>query len=296
MEDYNRLISAKILDGYDDVIDIAPQPIMLGGKRMRNFVLPGYSQNDYPGTLSVGRMDDKISKTLGEEFYNDFGDGFPADTEIKGAARYSLERKVGGAKFDLGKSLKSVGKVLKPVAKEVGKEALKEGIKMAVSSGGAKFDLGKTVKSVGKVLKPVRKAVAPIAKEVGKELLKEGIKESKKALKEYIKSGASSAATEGGVMKKPRGRPRKVLGADPKTFTPEHLMVDGGALIKNAPKEFKSSVYPKGLASYNAQLPIASRGAGRKPSARGAIVKEVMKKHGFTLPEASKFVKEKGLY
>jgi hypothetical protein len=35
---------------------------------------------------------------------------------------------------------------------------------------------------------------------------------------------------------------------------------------------------------------------GRKPSARGAIVKQVMHEHGLSLPQASKYVKEHGLY
>jgi hypothetical protein len=35
---------------------------------------------------------------------------------------------------------------------------------------------------------------------------------------------------------------------------------------------------------------------GRKPSARGEIVKKVMKEHGLSLPQASKYVKDHGLY
>jgi hypothetical protein len=35
---------------------------------------------------------------------------------------------------------------------------------------------------------------------------------------------------------------------------------------------------------------------GKKPSARGAIVKKIMAEHGLSLPQASKYVKEKGLY
>jgi len=35
---------------------------------------------------------------------------------------------------------------------------------------------------------------------------------------------------------------------------------------------------------------------GRKPSARGAIVKQVMREQGLSLPQASKYVKENGLY
>jgi hypothetical protein len=37
-------------------------------------------------------------------------------------------------------------------------------------------------------------------------------------------------------------------------------------------------------------------GSGRKPSARGAIVKKIMKEKGLSLPMASKYVKEHGLY
>jgi hypothetical protein len=35
---------------------------------------------------------------------------------------------------------------------------------------------------------------------------------------------------------------------------------------------------------------------GRKPSARGAIVKKVMREQGLSLPQASKYVKDNGLY
>jgi hypothetical protein len=35
---------------------------------------------------------------------------------------------------------------------------------------------------------------------------------------------------------------------------------------------------------------------GKKPSARGAIVRKVMKEQGLSLPQASKYVKEHGLY
>ena len=281
MEDYYKIISAKILDGYDDIIGKTPQPIMLGGKRMRNFVLPASTEYDYPASLSVGRMDGNApSKTLGGDFYKDFGTSFPTNS-LKGGV-HSLERKVGGA-VNIGKALKSVGKALKPVAKvalPILKDVAVEAVKSSVKSGG-KINVGKTLKRVGKVLKPV-------AKEVFEEVL---VPEGKKALREYIKSGlGSNEENVGGAMKRPRGRPKKVLEA--------------GALIRNAPKEFHSSVYPPALASYNHELPIQSRGpmgAGRKAksgakSKRGDIVKQVMKKHGLSLGEASKFVKENNLY
>jgi hypothetical protein len=50
---------------------------------------------------------------------------------------------------------------------------------------------------------------------------------------------------------------------------------------------------------YLHQIRAANGGAscgGRKPSARGAIVKKVMREMGLSLPQASKYVKENGLY
>lgn len=61
------------------------------------------------------------------------------------------------------------------------------------SRGGSK--IGKFFKSVGHALAPVGRAVMPVVKEVGKDLLKDAVK------------GAIL-----GAGKKPRGRPRKVVG------------------------------------------------------------------------------------
>jgi hypothetical protein len=122
-----------------------------------------------------------------------------------------------------------------------------------------------------------------------------------------------------GKGRKPKMPKKMMVGTDPRTYTPAHLLAEGGALIKNNPAEFHSSVYPPALASYAHSFPKGKDAYGRglpryskspisKPftavkkatggarSARGAIVAEVMKKHGLSLAEASKFVKEKGLY
>jgi len=80
----------------------------------------------------------------------------------------------------------------------------------------------------------------------------------------------------------------------------------GGVLIKDDPSQFhiNTGLMPPALASYNPPVPSVS-GKGRKQlphsgkkreSARGAIVAEVMKKHGLNLAQASKYVKEHGLY
>ena len=276
MEDYNALISAKILDGYEGMIDKVPQPQMLGGKRMRNFVLPGSTEYDYPGTLSVGTMNGKPASNLGGAFFKDFNKGFPMGEDLEGGASHceggvvipaGNPRRVGG--FNIGKALKSVGKALNP-------------------------------KKIVKALKPAE----PVAKELGMELAKEGIKE-----------GVKSSFRKGG--RKPIGmpKPKGLVGQDINSIPPEareaYKKKKGGALIKNEPSQFHSSVYPPALASYVAQMPKGKDAYGRgrakseaklpksatkRYSARGAIVAETMKKHGLSLAEASKYVKEHNLY
>lgn len=415
MEDYNALISAKVLDSYEAMLDKVPQPTMFGGKRMRNFVLPGSTDYDYPGSLSVGRMDGQHPQTLSEDFYRDFGDGFPTGSlqgGMCGGAVYIGKdgqvhstgvlppRHIGGKLnkrllgnvlkvatktgtalgkpfektiqvnpftfgYDIGhdiigpeivhamgreteeeynarkakeaaaakggkvpKGLKQFGKIAAPIAKDIGKTLAKEGIKEGVkylaksnsAPAGGRRKRG-VLKSVGKALGAVGKELAPVAKDVFHDVI---VPEGKKALRDYIRNSLKAKPTDDnnsanvayGMGRKPRGRPPKMMvGADPRTYTPQHLLAQGGALIRDDPSQFHSSVYPPALASYTAGRDAYGRGFPRyskspisKPftavkkatggarSARGAIVAEVMKKHGLTLAQASKFVKEKGLY
>jgi hypothetical protein len=331
MDDYNALISAKILDGYEGMIDTVPQPQMLGGKRMRNFVLPASTEYDYPGTLSVGTTDGKYAQTLGGAFFRDFNKGFPMEDlaggashcEMEGGAYYigadgkvhssgqipiGMPRRVGGR---VPKALRDIGKVAAPIAKDLAmvaaKEGIKEGVKSYAKSGGRRRRKSNILKSVGKVMGSVGRELAPVARDVFHDVI---VPEGKKALRDYIreslKAKPSEASNETAVGKgrKPRMTKKMMMGADPSTYTPQHLLAEGGVLIRNEPGEFHSSVYPPALASYAHSFPKGKDafGRGRDPAkpkrsnARGAIVKEVMSKYGLSLPEASKFVKEKGLY
>jgi len=268
ISDYNRLISARILDGYEKQINVLPQPQMLGGTRMRNFVLAGSTESDYPATLAVGRMDSEQPKTLGAEyFYKDFGKAFdrngPNASTMRGEGRHRSD-----------------------------------------SSSDEEMEMDGGNKSVLKGLKKFGKASLPVAKELGMLLAKEGIKQG-------VKSAAKSSSGAGhphilpiDPMKKGTRKPR--APKLPKGM-PE-VDVKGGALLRNDLAEYHSSVYPPSLASYNAEMPIGSRGSGRKKSvdasapkakrssARGKIVSEVMKKKGLSLAAASKYVKEHNLY
>jgi hypothetical protein len=356
MELYNQLISAKILDGYEQMLDIVPQPQMLGGARMRNFVLPASTEFDYPATLSVGRIDGKMPSTIGDAFFKEFGDGFPdaslqenvtggkihlgktlkkvgkvvapvAKEMAKDAIEEGIRYYATGGKIHLGKTLKKVGKVVAPVAKEMAKDAIEDGIRYyATGAGvsGGKIHLGKTLKKVGKTTKKIGKAIAPVAKEVFDDVI---LPEGKEALRQYIRNSVSEGSkypsakeydNEGGIFEgyggKRRGRPpKRMVGTNPNTYTPQHggVMIrgragtgksytpqHGGVMIRNAPSEYHSSVYPPALSSYahGSGRAILPQSGAKRNSARGAIVAEVMKKHGLTLPQASKFVKEKGLY
>jgi hypothetical protein len=297
MQDYNRLISSRILDGYEEMLDNVPQETMLGGKRMRNYILPASTEYDFPASLSVGTMDGKYASTLGGSFFKDFNQGFPMGMEnLEGGASHSTPRignprRIGGKKSGVGKALKSVGKVVAPIAKDLAITAAKKGIKEGFKGGRRKKGV---LHSVGRALKSVGKVAAPVAKEIFQDVI---LPEGKKALKEYIKNAMkpSSSEYDGEVAYAeaiPFGKGRK-----PK----------GGVLIRDDPSQFHSSVYPPSLASYAAKMPKGKDAYGRgraklpasgakRNSARGAIVAEVMKKHGLSLGEASKFVKEKGLY
>ena len=331
MNDYNSLISAKILDGYEGMIDKVPQATMFGGKRMRNFVLPASTEYDYPGTLSVGTTDGKYAQTLGGAFFRDFNKGFPMEDlaggashcEMEGGAYYigadgkvhssgqipiGMPRRVGGR---VPKALRDIGKVATPIAKDLGmtlaKEGIKEGVKSYAKSGGRRRRKSNILKSVGKVMGSVGRELAPVARDVFHDVI---VPEGKKALRDYIRESLKAKPSEAsnetavGMGRKPRMTKKMMLGADPSTYTPQHLLAEGGVLIRNEPGEFHSSVYPPALASYAHSFPKGKDafGRGRDPAkpkrsnARGAIVKEVMSKYGLSLPEASKFVKEKGLY
>ena len=282
MMNYNTLIGSSLLDSYDSMINSTAQPQMMGGKRARKYVLPGSTDYDYPGSLSVGQGD-RPNTVSGGSFSTDF-----ARRRRIGAVRRAGERdysdsesdeedeeddEMEGGKFSFSKSMKSVGKALKPVSRELkktGKEALNEYVKQQMEGG--KFSFGKSMKSVGKALKPVSRELKKTGKEVWREII---VPAGKEKLKEQLKPSQKSYA-------------------------------DGGVLIRNDMSQFQSHSYPPSLASYQA-IPTGKGRSRKVPmdkvikcggarSARGKIVSEVMKKHGLALGQASAFVKAHNLY
>ena len=289
MMNYNTLIGSSLLDSYDSMINSSAQPNMFGGKRVRRYVLPGSTDYDYPGSLSVGQGD-RPNTVSGGSFSTDF-----ARRRRIGAIRRAGERdysdsdsdsesdeEMAGGKFNLGKSLKSVGKALKPVSKVVmpiAKDALHEYIKSSMEGGKKKKSV---FGAIGKALKPIGKEIGRASKEVFREVV---VPAGKEALKAKLKGKPTQYNNEGGEY--------------------------GGALIRNVPSQFQNHSYPPALASYKARPVGRGRSksvgqavekvakiikCGGARSARGKIVSEVMKKHGLALGQASAFVKAHNLY
>jgi len=118
------------------------------------------------------------------------------------------------------------------------------------------------------------------------------------------------AMGRGGSLSGKAVRRSPMVGADGHSILPFQPVVatrkKGGVMIMDNPSQFhiNTGLMPPALASYNPPVPSVS-GKGRKQlpqsgkkreSARGAIVAEIMKKHGLNLPQASKYVKENNLY
>jgi len=226
-------------------------------------------------------------------------------------------RTLNGGTFNLGKTLKSVGKVAKsvgkvalPIAQKVALNVAEDAIvgagvkkrgrprKVAgvnstlLASGptgkGGAFNLGKTLKSVGKVAKSVGKVALPVATKVAGDI-------AEKAVSSYL---AGDGVADVGIIKRGRGRPRKVVEGG--NFLSSALKV-AKKVGTSAGKPFEKSV---GINPFSAGYDLGhdviapalmGKGVdGRK--VRAEIVKKIMKEKGLKMTDASKYVKEKGLY
>jgi hypothetical protein len=175
---------------------------------------------------------------------------------------------------------------------ELAKEGIKQGVKEGFKQQGGKMSIKKLLKGA-----------APVAKDFGMILAKEGIKEG---VKQGFKQQGGRVTKEFFEAEKqifPKGKKAlqeflKGAGYGSESSSDEEY--EGGVLLRDVPSQFHSSVYPPALQSYTAGKDAYGRGrakGGARPkSARGAIVSEIMKKHGLSLPEASKYVKQHNLY
>jgi hypothetical protein len=190
--------------------------------------------------------------------------------------RLRNQRRTGGYSFqDFIHDAAPVVQTLAPIAlmaglgkpKKRGRKAKALANTLTNATGGYSFN--DFIHDAGKVVSPVyNEIIKPVATDVGKDVLK-------------------SYLTGKGKARKPRA-PKG--GFSFKDFTNSIAPVAnfvGNDILAPVAKDIGKDAL-KSL--------ITGKGKPRKASKRGQIVKEVMAKHGLSLPQASKFVKEHGLY
>ena len=155
-------------------------------------------------------------------------------------------------------------------------------------------DVGRTAKTVGKHTLSGLKAIAKNkeVQAVGKELLKEGVKQGTKALIEYAKSGAGRKGRKKAI---PLSEEVEAVGGK---YSVGKFFKDvgkvGKKIIKNpVVKEVGKELLKEGVKQ---GVKALVSGAGRGRSARADIVRKVMAEKGMKMIEASKYVKQHGLY
>jgi len=163
-----------------------------------------------------------------------------------------------------------------------------EGANSTMGASGGKFSLGKTL---GSVAKGVGKVAVPIATKVGTKV-------AEQALANAL-AGAGVGSGGVGLMKKPRGRPRKMDGGKFDIF--DSIQKIG----KKAGEPFEKSVginpFTTGFdlgkdIGYKMMGQGVQSGGGDGRKKRAEIVKRVMKEQGLKMTDASKYVKAHGLY
>ena len=133
--------------------------------------------------------------------------------------------------------------------------------------------------------KPVRRRAKIKTIEVGEGLSAAGVSAA----------GVSAAgASAGGVSAGAAKRTRRKKGEGVTTGGALLSLKDLDKMHGQPPDTIRSKVTVKAEGSDRAVGSGVSGGAGR--SKRNAIVREVMQKHGLSLPQASKYVKEHNLY
>jgi hypothetical protein len=175
MLEYNKMIAHKMMENDEHFVKTFPQPLMFGGRRLREYILSGSNDMDHePSTLFVrgahmpaesvvsgaGRRTKK-----GGNFLNDFGHGFvngftgAADVATGAisldpqkmkegmntiAGKGRKPRKVGGVnhlkKFD--KWYKSIAEKIKPVVKPIAEAATKKAVEKIEGAGRKKLVKG----------------------------------------------------------------------------------------------------------------------------------------------------------
>jgi len=236
-----------------------------------------------------------------------------AEVGVMAAAGRRRGRPPAGGKMHVGKAIKKVAshpitktivKKATPIVQKQGEKALKKGIESLVAgltqdeqqemSGGRKMSLKKIASHpiTKKIADHVVKTATPIVKEHAKKMIKEAL------------SGSSSAEPSGGKIK--MGKIGKSIGKEVGksalkvgTDVGEQMLVNYLAGEGRGDKVRQAIDDIEDLGSDIKRMYKSRRGgslSGGARSERAAIVKQVMAERGCSLPQASRIVKEEGLY
>lgn len=311
MESYNEIIADKLLENQKDMIANLPQPTMFGGSRPMSYVLPaGNTAYDYPATLAVGsgrkprgtRIRSHLASMhphlaahmAGGVGYSGSAMYHPHAARARGhfaamhphlAAHYQGGAGYSGAGFwdDVGKGVGSV--LSNKDLQKIGVDYLKDQMGGAVRRRGrprrhpiASHMAGGAGYSGAGFWDDVGKGVSSVLS--NKDVQKLGV--------DYVKSQM------GGAIRK-RGSRAKSHFAAMHPYLASHYQ--GGAGYSGAGIN-NMLMTPWSLAGSSKSKKLGKLHGGKSIANfdRGAIVSEVMAKHGLSLPQASSFVKAHGLY
>lgn len=317
MMSYNRLIADELNKNVERYIQTTAQPYALstghlyGGKRVRDHPQQGftaYSQD--PATLIPSN-----SLMFNPSIYD-------TDDGLEGSG-------ISGGKYSVNKFVRDfnkIGKLVKPVAKPIIKALTNKAVSKIVGAGysggdyqnygeyeatnGGGVSGGKySVKKFARDFNKIGKLVKPVAKPIIKAL-------TDKAVSKIIGAG-----------KRPRGRPRKTplldmqgAGISGGDYFGDYSDMEGagisggkysvnkfvkdfnkiGKLVKPVAKPIFKALTDKAVGKIigagELYPPTVAKGGKRGNTARGELIKKVMREHGLKLGPASKFIKENGLF
>jgi hypothetical protein len=228
------------------------------------------------------------------------------------------KKKYGVSRFvkDLGKISKAVGlkQFLKPIAQASTEKAVEK-----IRGGRKKYGVSRFVKDLGKIskavgLKQFLKPIAQASTEKAVEKIQGAGRRGRPRVKPAVMS-MEDLGMEGGKKKygvsrfvKDLDKISKAVGAKQflkpiaQALTSKAVEKIKGAGRRGRPRKIGGALLSgedEGLTgAYPPQLSTVYKGAGAKggKGARAEIVKKVMKEKGLSLPQASKYVKEHGLY
>ena len=173
-----------------------------------------------------------------------------------------------GGRFSFGKLLKGVGREIAPIAKDVGKDLLKDAIKGAVTGAGKRRGRPKKVKEEKMVTAPKKRG---------------------RPKKSDIEGGKFNL-----------GKALKTVGKEIKKTVVKDILPEakkqGKKMAKKALKDLGDSALTAVKESVRPSAPMEGSGKVDGRKRRAEIVKKIMKEKGMKMTDASRYVKEKGLY